>query len=277
MGPIARYLGKEVPSEELIWQDPVGKPTRDSLTQAEVDAIKDRIVASGLSVSDLVNTAWASASTFRKTDKRGGANGARIVLAPQNTWEVNDHEAINRVVSVLNEIKSEFDVSLADLIVFAGTVAVQTAALNSGVGVEPVIRFGRGDATQEQTDVESFAVLEPKFDAFRNYIHPSIAAEQEVLLVEKANLLGLTPVEMVVLLSGMRMLNYNELNNTYLVRLLSFTNPEQARNLPRVDLIIPSNSELRAIAEVYASDDAKEKFVHDFVSAWTKVMNADLF
>ncbi len=277
MGPIARYLGKEVPSEELIWQDPVGKPTRDSLTQVEVDAIKDRIVASGLSVSDLVNTAWASASTFRKTDKRGGANGARIVLAPQNTWEVNDHEAINRVVSVLNEIKSEFDVSLADLIVFAGTVAVQTAALNSGVGVEPVIRFGRGDATQEQTDVESFAVLEPKFDAFRNYIHPSIAAEQEVLLVEKANLLGLTPVEMVVLLSGMRMLNYNELNNTYLVRLLSFTNPEQAKNLPLVDLIIPSNSELRAIAEVYASDDAKEKFVHDFVSAWTKVMNADLF
>ncbi len=277
MGPIARYLGKEVPSEELIWQDPVGKPTRDSLTQVEVDAIKDRIVASGLSVSDLVNTAWASASTFRKTDKRGGANGARIVLAPQNTWEVNDHEAINRVVSVLNDIKTEFDVSLADLIVFAGTVAVQTAALNSGVGVEPVIRFGRGDATQEQTDVESFAVLEPKFDAFRNYIHPSIAAEQEVLLVEKANLLGLTPVEMVVLLSGMRMLNYNELNNTYLVRLLSFTNPEQAKNLPLVDLIIPSNSELRAIAEVYASDDAKEKFVHDFVSAWTKVMNADLF
>jgi catalase-peroxidase len=277
MGPIARYLGKEVPSEELIWQDPVGKPTRDSLTQQDVDAIKDRIVASGLSVSDLVNTAWASASTFRKTDKRGGANGARIVLAPQNTWEVNDHEAIGRVVSVLNDIKSEFNVSLADLIVFAGSVGVQTAALNSGVGVEPVIRFGRGDATQEQTDVESFAVLEPKFDAFRNYIHSSITAEQEVLLVEKANLLGLTPVEMVVLLSGMRMLNYNELNNTYLVRLLSFTNPEQAINLPRVDLIIPSNSELRAIAEVYASDDAKEKFVHDFVSAWTKVMNADLF
>jgi catalase-peroxidase len=277
MGPISRYLGKEVPSEELIWQDPVGKPTRDSLTQKDVDAIKDRIVASGLSVSDLVNTAWSSASTFRKTDKRGGANGARIVLAPQNTWEVNDHEAIGRVVSVLNEIKSEFDVSLADLIVFAGSVGVQTAALNSGIGVEPVIRFGRGDATQEQTDVESFAVLEPKFDAFRNYIHPSITAPAEVMLVEKANLLGLTPVEMVVLLSGMRMLNYNELNNTYLVRLLSFVNSEQAANLPRVDLIIPSNSELRAIAEVYASDDAKEKFVHDFVSAWTKVMNADLF
>jgi catalase-peroxidase len=277
MGPIARYLGKEVPSEVLIWQDPVGKPTRDSLTQAEVDAIKDRIIASGLSVSDLVTTAWSSASTFRKTDKRGGANGARVVLAPQNTWEVNDHDAINRVVTVLNSLKEEFDLSLADLIVFAGSVGVQTAALNSGIGVEPTIRFGRGDATQEQTDVDSFAVLEPKFDAFRNYIHPSITAQQEVLLVEKANLLGLTPVEMVVLLSGMRMLKYNELSNTYLVRLLSFTNPEQALNVPRVDLIIPSNSELRAIAEVYASDDAKEKFVKDFVAAWTKVMNADLF
>ena len=277
MGPIARYLGKEVPSETLIWQDPVGEPTRNTLTQSDVDLIKERILESGLPASDLVTTAWASASTFRKTDKRGGANGARLVLAPQNTWEVNDHDAINRVVTVLNSLKEEFNVSLADLIVFAGSVGVQTAALNSGIGVEPTIRFGRGDATQEQTDAESFAVLEPKFDAFRNYIHPSITAQQEVLLVEKANLLGLTPVEMVVLLSGMRMLKYNELSNTYLVRLLSFTNPEQALNVPRVDLIIPSNSELRAIAEVYASDDAKEKFVKDFVAAWTKVMNADLF
>jgi catalase-peroxidase len=277
MGPIARYLGKEVPSEVLIWQDPVGNVTRDSLTQEDVDAIKERIMSSGLSVSDLVSTAWASASTFRKTDKRGGANGARIVLAPQNTWEVNDHEAINRVVSVLNEIKNEFNVSLADLIVFAGLVGVQVAAANSGIGIVIGAKFSRGDATQEQTDVESFSVLEPKFDAFRNYIHPNITAPAEVLLVEKANLLGLTPVEMVLLLSGMRMLQYNELSNAYLVRLLSFTNEEQAINLPRVDLIIPSNSELRAIAEVYASDDAKEKFVHDFVSAWTKVMNADLF
>jgi catalase-peroxidase len=277
MGPIARYLGKEVPSEQLIWQDPVGDVTRDSLTQEDVDAIKERIISSGLSVSDLVSTAWASASTFRKTDKRGGANGARLVLAPQNTWEVNDHEATGRVVSVLNEIKNEFNVSLADLIVFAGLVGVQVAAANSGIGIVIGAKFSRGDATQDQTDVESFAVLEPKFDAFRNYVHPSITAPEEVLLVEKANLLGLNPVEMVLLLSGMRMLKYNELNNTYLVRLLSFTNPEQAINLPRVDLIIPSNSELRAIAEVYASDDAKEKFVHDFVSAWTKVMNADLF
>jgi catalase-peroxidase len=277
MGPIARYLGKEVPSEQLIWQDPVGDVTRDSLTQEDVDAIKEKIISSGLSVSDLVSTAWASASTFRKTDKRGGANGARLVLAPQNTWEVNDHEAIGRVVSVLNEIKNEFNVSLADLIVFAGLVGVQVAAANSGIGIVIGAKFSRGDATQEQTDVDSFAVLEPKFDAFRNYIHPSITAPEEVLLVEKANLLGLTPVEMVLLLSGMRMLKYNELSNNYLVRLLSFTNKEQAINLPSVDLIIPSNSELRAIAEVYASEDAKEKFVHDFVSAWTKVMNADLF
>jgi catalase-peroxidase len=277
MGPIARYLGKEVPSEVLIWQDPVSNVTRDSLTQEDVDAIKERIISSGLSVSDLVSTAWASASTFRKTDKRGGANGARVVLAPQNTWEVNDHEAINRVVSVLNEIKNEFNVSLADLIVFAGLVGVQVAASNSGIGVVIGAKFSRGDASQEQTDVESFTVLEPKFDAFRNYIHPSITAPAEVMLVEKANLLGLTPVEMVLLLSGMRMLQYNELSNTYLVRLLSFTNSEQAINLPAVDLIIPSNSELRSIAEVYASDDAKQKFVDDFAKAWTKVMNSDLF
>ena len=277
MGPIARYLGKEVPSEELIWQDPVGNPTRDNLTQEDVDAIKERIIESGLSVSDLTSTAWASASTFRKTDKRGGANGARIVLAPQNTWAVNDHAVINKVVSVLNNIKKEFDVSLADLIVFAGMVAVQTAAVDAGVGVEPSVRFGRGDATQEQTDVESFAVLEPKFDAFRNYIHPDISAPAEVLLVEKANLLGLTPVEMVVLLSGMRMLKNNKLDNSYLVKLLSFISTDQAVDVPRVDLIIASNSELRAIAEVYAADDAKEKFIHDFVAAWSKVMMLDQF
>jgi len=277
MGPIARYLGKDVPSEELIWQDPIANMTKDGLTQEEVDTIKDRIVSSELSVSDLVNTAWSSASTFRKTDKRGGANGARVVLAPQNTWEVNDHDAINRVVSVLNPIKEEFGVSLADLIVFAGLVGVQIAAHNSEIGVEISAKFSRGDATQEQTDVESFAVLEPKFDAFRNYIHPSITAPAEVMLVEKANLLGLTPVEMVLLLSGMRMLSNNKLDNSYLVQLLSYTNANQAVDVPRVDLILASNSELRAIAEVYAADDAKEKFVHDFVSAWTKVMNADLF
>jgi catalase-peroxidase len=277
MGPIARYLGKEVPAERLIWQDPVGDATRYSLTQEDVDAIKEKIINSGLSVSDLTTTAWASASTFRKTDKRGGANGARIILAPQNTWAVNDYDAIDRVVTVLEKIKEEFNVSLADLIVFAGLVGVQLAAHNSEVGVVISAKFSRGDATQEQTDVESFAVLEPKFDAFRNYIDPGITAPEEVLLVEKANLLGLTPVEMVLLLSGMRMLSNNKLDNSYLVKLLSYINAEEAVGIPRVDLIIASNSELRAIAEVYSSSDAKEKFVHDFVSAWTKVMNADLF
>jgi catalase-peroxidase len=277
MGPIARYLGKEVPSEELIWQDPVGNTTRDSFTQEEADIIKERIISSGLSVSDLVNTAWASASTFRKTDKRGGANGARIVLAPQNTWDVNDHDAINRVVSILNPIKSEFNVSLADLIVFAGTVGIQIAAENSGFDLELTTKFVRGDATQEQTDIDSFAVLEPKFDAFRNYIHPSISVPEEILLVEKANLLGLTAVDLVVLLSGMRSLSNNVLDNSYLLQLLSYTNASEAQGVPRVDLILASNSELRAISEVYASEDAKEKFLKDFASAWSKVMNADIF
>ena len=277
MGPISRYLGKEVPSEQLIWQDPVSNVTRTTLVQEEVDIIKERIIESGLSVSDLVTTAWASASTFRNTDKRGGANGARIVLAPQNTWEVNDHEAINRVVSVLNSIKQDFNVSLADLIVFAGSVAVGIGAKNSGFGADITAKFMRGDATQEQTDVESFAVLEPKFDPFRNYVHTSITEPAEVLLVEKANLLGLTPVELVVLLSGMRTLSNDKLDNSYLVQLLSYVNANEAVSIPRVDLILASNSELRAIAEVYAADDAKQKFVNDFVSAWTKVMNADLF
>jgi catalase-peroxidase len=277
MGPIARYLGKEVPSEELIWQDPVGNTTRDSFTQEEADIIKERIISSGLSVSDLVNTAWASASTFRKTDKRGGANGARIVLAPQNTWDVNDHDAINRVVSILNPIKAEFNVSLADLIVFAGTVGIQIAAENSGFDLELTTKFVRGDATQEQTDLDSFAVLEPKFDAFRNYIHSSITVPEEVLLVEKANLLGLTTVDLVVLLSGIRSLSKNKLDNSYLAELLSYTNASEAHGVPRVDLILASNSELRAISEVYASEDAKEKFLKDFASAWSKVMNADIF
>jgi catalase-peroxidase len=282
MGPIARYLGKDVPHEELIWQDPVSNVTRDTFTQDEADLIKEKIVNSGLSVPDLIKTAWASASTFRKTDKRGGANGARVVLSPQNSWDANDQDAINRVVSVLNPIKEEFDVSLADLIVFAGVIGVQTAAFNAGMDLEIGTKFVRGDATQEQTDVDSFSVLEPKFDAFRNYIDPSITAREEFLLVEKANLLGLTAVDMVVLLSGIRMLtntnlDKNYLANNYLVDLLSFTNLEQSEKIPNVDLVIASNSELRAIAEVYASDDAKEKFVKDFASAWMKVMNADLF
>jgi catalase-peroxidase len=277
MGPIARYLGKEVPSEELIWQDPVGDATRNDLTHEEIDIIKNKIISSGLPISDFVQTAWASASTYRKTDKRGGANGARIALSPQNEWKVNNKESIDRVISVLEPIKSEFMVSLADLIIFAGNIGIQIAAHNSGVSLNMNTKFCRGDATQSQTDIESFAVLEPKFDAFRNYIHPSITAPKEVMLVEKANLLGLTPVEMVLLLSGMRMLNNGKLDNSYLVQLLSYTNSGQAEGIPSVDLILASNSELRAISEVYASDDAKEKFVQDFASAWIKVMNADLF
>jgi len=275
MGPIARYLGKEVPSEILIWQDPVPLVKRKKISDKNIKKIKKQILDSGLSISDLVITAWASASTFRKTDKRGGANGARIRLQPQILWDVNDTPMISRVLAVLESIKTEM--SIADLIVLGGCAAIEKSAEQSGIKISVPFTQGRTDATQEQTDVDSFAVLEPKFDAFRNYIDPSITAPEEVLLVEKSNLLGLTAVEMVLLLSGMRMLKYNELSNTYLVRLLSFTNSENAINIPRVDLIIPSNSELRAIAEVYASDDAKEKFVNDFVSAWTKVMNADLF
>lgn len=277
MGPIARYLGKEVPSEELIWQDPVGNFTRKDLTQEEVASIRTKIADSGLSISDMVETAWASASTFRKTDKRGGSNGARVLLAPQNTWEVNNHDVINRVVNVLNPIKEEFGMSLADLIIFAGMIAVQKASYDAGFGQEIPLSFYRGDATQEQTDVESFAVLEPKFDAFRNYINSSVTAPEEFMLVEKANLLGLTPVEMVLLLSGMRMLSKNKLDNSYLVKLLSYINAEEAVGVPRVDLILASNSELRAIAEVYAADDAKEKFIIDFVTAWHKVMTLDQF
>jgi catalase-peroxidase len=277
MGPIARYLGKDVPAEELIWQDRVSNPTRDNITEEDVNSIKEIILSSNLSPSDLVKTAWASASTFRKTDKRGGANGARIVLSPQKLWSGFDQDVISKVIAVLNPIKEKFDVSLADLIVLGGLIGVQQAAANRNVNVDPVMKFGRGDATQEQTDVESFAFLEPKFDAFRNYTDPTITAPEEVLLVEKSNLLGLNPVEMVVLLSGMRMLNNNMLDNGYLIQILSYVNADEAVGMPPVDLIIASNSELRAIAEAYASDDFRQKFVHDFVSAWTKVMNADLF
>jgi len=277
MGPISRYLGKEVPQEEFIWQDRVSNPTRDNITEEDVNAIKEIILSSNLSPSDLVKTAWASASTFRKTDKRGGANGARIVLSPQKLWSGFDQNAIAKVIAVLNPIKEKFNVSLADLIVLGGLIGIQQAAANRNVNVDPIMKFGRGDATQEQTDVKSFAVLEPKFDAFRNYTDPEITAPEEVLLVEKANLLGLNPVEMVVLLSGMRMLNNNMLDNGYLIQILSYVNVDEAAGMPTVDLIIASNSELRAIAEAYASDDFREKFVNDFVLAWTKVMNADLF
>jgi catalase-peroxidase len=270
MGPIARYLGKEVPSEELIWQDPVSL----SNTNIDIDSIKNKIKSSDIPMSYFVETAWASASTFRKTDKRGGANGARIRLEPQNKWEVNNSDAISTAINFLESIKEEYNASLSDLIILAGCSAIEKISKDSlMVPFTP----GRGDATQEQTDIESFAVLEPKFDGFRNYTHWSITVPEEVLLVEKANLLGLTPVELVLLLSGMRMLSNNKLDNSYLIELLSYTNADQARGVPVVDLIIASNSELRAIAEVYASDDAKDKYIKDFISAWDKVMMLDRF
>ena len=270
MGPIARYLGKEVPSEELIWQDPVSL----SNTNIDIDSIKNKIKSSDIPMSYFVETAWASASTFRKTDKRGGANGARIKLEPQNKWEVNNSNAVSTVINFLESIKEESGASLADLIVLAGCAAIEK--ISKDLLIVPFTP-GRGDATQEQTDIDSFAVLEPKFDGFRNYTHWSITVPEEVLLVEKANLLGLTPVELVLLLSGMRMLSNNKLDNSYLIELLSYTNANQAKGVPVVDLIIASNSELRAIAEVYASDDAKDKYIKDFISAWDKVMMLDRF
>lgn len=271
MGPISRYLGKEVPSQQLIWQDPVPQYEHVDL---DVNDVKNIIKSSDIPAYNFIYTAWASASTFRKTDKRGGANGARIRLQPQNNWKINNHEIISDVLSYLESLQREYKLSIADLIVLAGCSAIEKA---SGESVKVPFTIGRTDATQEQTDIESFAVLEPMFDAFRNYVDSSIVAQEEVLLVEKSNLLGLTPVEMVLLLSGMRSLENNSLDNKYLANLLSFTNAGQAAGVPRVDLILASNSELRAISEVYASDDAKEKFISDFALAWNKVMMLDRF
>ncbi len=280
MGPISRYLGKDVPSEILIWQDPIPANNQKPLSNREIKKIKKQILDSEVSTADFVTTAWASASTFRKTDKRGGANGARIRLQPQISWDVNDTNGISKVLAVLESIKTEM--SMADLIVLASCAAIEKAAFQCGVSITVPFRQGRSDATQVDTDVDSFSVLEPKFDGFRNYTHLSITAPEEVLLVEKANLLGLTPVELVLLLSGIRMLSKDiegvyRLDNTYLSELLSYNNAEEAKGIPNVDLIIASNSELRAIAEVYASDDAKEKFITDFANAWSKVMNLDRF
>jgi catalase-peroxidase len=271
MGPIARYLGKEVPSEELIWQDPVpASITKD----IDVESIKNRIKQSDIPAYYFVYTAWASASTFRKTDKRGGANGARIRLRPQNTWQSNNHEIISDVISFLETLQKEHMISLADLIVLAGCAAIEKA---SGEKVKVTFTPGRGDATQEQTDADSFAVLEPIADGFRNYVNPTIFVPEEKLLIEKANMLNLNPVETVILLAGMRMLESDKLDNSYLIKLLSYINSDQAVNVPRVDLIVASNSELRAIAEVYAADDANEKFILDFSKAWDKVMMLDRF
>ncbi len=310
MGPIVRYLGAEVPSEVLVWQDPI-PDTTNQLTAADVDALKAEVAASGLTVSQLVSTAWAAASTFRGSDKRGGANGARIRLEPQKDWEVNNPDELAPVLRTLEGIQQGFrkEVSLADLIVLAGGVAVEKAAKAAGFDVEVPFTPGRGDAEQEQTDVESFANLEPKADGFRNYVGKGTRLPTEYQLIDKANLLRLSAPEMTVLVGGLRVLGANydgsnlgvftatpgALSNDFFVNLLdidtSWSPTSQDANKfeghtadgevkwtgSRVDLIFGANSELRALAEVYAGDDAKEKFVSDFVAAWTKVMNLDRF
>lgn len=309
MGPKSRYLGPEVPEEDLIWQDPV--PAVDyELTEEEVAKIKVLILDSGLTIGELVTTAWASASTFRGSDNRGGANGARIRLTPQKDWEVNQPEQLQRVLSVLEEVQSNLEkkVSLADLIVLGGSAAVEKAAQEAGFDVTVPFAPGRGDATQEQTDAESFDVLEPVADGFRNYQKKEYSVTSEELLVDKAQLLGLTAPEMTVLIGGMRVLGTNHggtdhgvftdrvgtLTNDFFVNLLDMgvdwkavdgsvyegrdrKTGEVVRTATRVDLVFGSNSILRAIAEVYAQEDNKEKFVRDFIAAWVKVMNADRF
>lgn len=318
MGPRARYLGPEVPAEELIWQDPVPAVTHELVNDQDIAALKGKILASGLSVSQLVSTAWASASTFRGSDKRGGANGARIRLAPQKDWEVNNPAQLSKVLQVLEGIQKEFNgaqsgnkkISLADLIVLGGCAAVEKAARDAGQNITVPFTPGRSDASQEQTDAESFAVLEPAADGFRNYLSSRCVATSEELLVDKAQLLTLTAPEMTVLVGGMRALNANfdnskngvftqnpgKLSNDFFVNLLDpgttwkpgsgsqqhFEGRDRATGelkwtATRADLIFGSNAELRAIAEVYACEDSKEKFMNDFVAAWNKVMNLDRF
>jgi len=318
MGPRNLYLGSEVPSEVLIWQDPIPAVNHTLVDADDVANLKRRILAAGLSVSQLVSTAWASASTFRGSDKRGGANGARISLAPQKDWAVNNPGQLAKVLETLQGIRSEFNtaqsgdkqISLADMIVLAGCAGVEEAARNAGQSVTVPFSPGRGDALQDQTDVESFSILEPTADGFRNYSKGNIPVSAEEMLVDKAHLLGLTVPEMTVLVGGMRVLNANAdqsqhgvftknpetLSNDFFVNLLDMSTTWkeitgaqgtfEGRNRAtgelrwigsRVDLIFGSNSELRALAEVYACDDSKGKFVNDFVAAWNKVMNADRF
>lgn len=318
MGPRARYLGPEVPDEELLWQDPVPAVMHKLIDAEDIAELKDRILASGLSIPELVSTAWASASTFRGSDKRGGANGARIRLAPQKDWEVNQPEQLSNVLQVLEKIQLDFNsaelggkkVSLADLIVLGGCAAVERAAKNAGFEVTVPFSPGRTDASQEQTDVQAFAVLEPAADGFRNYQKKRYAVSAEELLVDRAQLLTLTAPEMTVLIGGMRVLGANfeqsqlgvftghpeTLTNDFFVNLLDMSTawkatPEdedvfEGRDRKtgelkwtgtRVDLVFGSNSRLRAIAEVYGCEDSREKFVHDFVAAWSKVMNLDRF
>jgi catalase-peroxidase len=318
MGPRSRYLGPEVPAEELLWQDPVPAVDHKLIDSRDIAALKGKVLASGLSISQLVSTAWASAATFRGSDKRGGANGARIRLAPQKNWEVNQPAQLAKVLEALVGVQQAFNaaqsggknVSLADLIVLGGCAAVEQAAKNAGHNVQAPFTPGRTDASQEQTDVESFAVLEPVADGFRNYLKKQYAVPAEELLVDKTQLLTLTAPEMTVLVGGLRVLNANvgksqhgiftkrpeTLTNDFFVNLLDlgtewkpvsdandvFEGRDRATGElkwtgTRVDLVFGSNSQLRALAEVYAQDDAKEAFVRDFVAAWSKVMNLDRF
>jgi catalase-peroxidase len=315
MGPRARYLGKEVPAEVLIWQDPIPSASGELINEQDIATLKGQILASGLSVSELVSTAWASASTFRGSDKRGGANGARIRLAPQKYWAVNNPSQLSKVLDVLEGIQTAFNaggknVSLADLIVLAGGVGVEKAAKNAGIDVTVPFTAGRTDASQAETDVDSFAVLEPIADGFRNYQKALYKTSTEEMLIDKAHLLTLTAPEMTVLVGGMRVLNTNfdgsqlgvftknaeTLSNDFFLNLLdlstswkstseselafegrSRTTGELRWTGTRVDLIFGSNSELRNLSEVYACADSKDKFVNDFVAAWTKVMNLDRF
>ncbi|RJQ62456.1 MAG: catalase-peroxidase, partial [Desulfobacteraceae bacterium] len=318
MGPLSRYLGPEVPAEELLWQDPVPAVDHALIDAQDIEDLKRKILGSGLPVSKLVSTAWASASTFRGSDKRGGANGARIRLAPQKDWQVNEPGHLKEILETLEGIQKEFNgaqtggkkVSLADLIVLGGCAGVEQAAKNAGSDVTVPFTPGRTDASQEQTDLQAFTVLEPAADGFRNYLKTRYAVSAEELLVDRAQLLTLTAPEMTVLIGGMRVLNANfgqsphgvftkrpeALTNDFFVNLLDMGTTWKAttedkdvfegRNRStgelkwtgtRVDLVFGSNSQLRALAEVYGCEDSREKFLHDFVAAWNKVMNLDRF
>jgi len=302
MGPVARYLGPEVPQEELLWQDHV--PTGTTLSDADVATLKASILASGVNIADLVNTAWASASTFRDSDKRGGANGARIRLAPQNDWAVNKPDELRRVVGAYEGIQSNsgITVSMADLIVLGGCAAIEAAAKNAGHNITVPFTSGRGDASDAQTDADSFSVLEPTADGFRNYLGKGHTRSAEEMMVDRAQLLTLSAPEMTALVGGLRSMNgeftdaSDSLNNDFFVNLLDYSvewsATDEAENAfegrdrasgdvkwtgSRADLVFGSNSQLRAISEVYGSSDSGEKFVSDFVAAWDKVMNLDMF
>jgi catalase-peroxidase len=315
MGPKCRYLGPEVPAEELIWQDPIPVCEHELVDPADIAALKSKILTSGLSVSELVSTAWASASTYRGSDMRGGANGARVRLSPQKDWEANDPTQLAKVLEHLEVIQNEFNngpkkISLADLIVLAGGAAVEAAAKSAGVEVSVPFSPGRMDASQEQTDVDSFAVMEPVVDGFRNFAKKRYSVSTEALLVDRAQLLTLTGAELTVLIGGLRVLGANHgqskhgvftnqpgvLTNDFFLNLLDMATKwspineeaeefdgidrasgEKKWSATRADLIFGSNSRLRAYAEVYACSDSHEKFVQDFVAAWTKVMNLDRF